>query len=78
MQTGLPGEIGLREAERVCRSDPSEVDCLIVHLVRVLRAVFSSLFRCSFLKEKPAYSEALSCLLMRNMTSAIPILVSQR
>ena len=45
MQTRLPREIGIREVERVCRSDPSKFDCLIVHLVRDPRAVLSSLIK---------------------------------
>ena len=48
MQTRIPREIGIRELERVCRSDPSKFDCLIVHLVRDPRAVLSSLIRRGF------------------------------
>ena len=49
MQTRLPREIGIREVERVCRSDPSKFDCLIVHLVRDPRAVLSSLIKRHFI-----------------------------
>ena len=55
MQTRLPREIGIREVERVCRSDPSKCHCLIVHPVRDPRAVFSSLIKRHFI-EKPARS----------------------
>ena len=48
MQSRLPREIGIREVERVCRSEPSKFDCLIVHLVRDPRAVLSSLIRRAF------------------------------
>ena len=48
MQSRLPREIGIREVERVCRSDPSKFDCLIVHLVRDPRAVLSSLMKRAF------------------------------
>ena len=49
MQTRLPREIGIREVERVCRSDPSKFDCLIVHLVKDPRAVLSSLIKRHFI-----------------------------
>ena len=55
MQTRLPRETGIREVERVCRSDPSKFDCLIVHLVRDPRAVLSSLIKRHFIG-KPARS----------------------
>ena len=55
MQTRLPREIGIREVERVCRSDPGKFDCLIVHLVRDPRAVLSSLIKRHFIG-KPARS----------------------
>ena len=48
MQTRLPREIGIQELERLCRSDPTEFDCLIIHLVRDPRAVLSSLLRRKF------------------------------
>ena len=48
MQTRLPGEVGIRELERVCRSESGTFDCLIVHLVRDPRAVLSSLIRRRF------------------------------
>ena len=71
MQTRLPREIGIREVERVCRSDPSKFDCLIVHLVRDprTRAVLSSLIRRGFFfknaaremfTEKPLSTKAIS------------------
>ena len=69
MQTRIPREIGIRELERVCRSDPSKFDCLIVHLVRDPRAVLSSLIRRGFflngatrkmVSEKPLSPEAIS------------------
>ena len=43
MQTRLPGEIGIRELQRVCSSEPDQFECLIIHLVRDPRAVVSSL-----------------------------------
>ena len=69
MQSRLPREIGIRELERVCRSDPSKFDCLIVHLVRDPRAVLSSLMSRGFfmnsstkqmLSKKPLPTEAIS------------------
>ena len=71
MQTRLPREIGIGEVERVCRSDPSKFDCLIVHLVRDPRAVLASLTRrCFFMGEhvrrlltqKPLSTEGVSLL----------------
>ena len=56
MQTRLPREIGIREVERVCRSDPSKFDCLIVHLVRDPRAVLASLTLRRFFMGEPARS----------------------
>ena len=43
MQTRLPGEIGVRELQQICSSQPDTFKCLIVHLVRDPRAVTSSL-----------------------------------
>ena len=69
MQSRLPREIGIREVERVCRSDPSKFDCLIVHLVRDPRAVLSSLMKRTFfmggrekrlLTQKPLSVEGIS------------------
>ena len=69
MQTRIPRETGIREVERVCRSDPSMFDCLVVHLVRDPRAVLSSLMSRGFfmgnptkkrLSEKPLAAEAIS------------------
>ena len=67
MQTRLPREIGIQEVERVCRSDPSKFNCLIVHLVRDPRAVLSSLMRRGFFcaakkmfTEKPLSAKAIS------------------
>ena len=69
MQSRLPREIGIREVERVFRSEPSKFDCLIVHLVRDPRAVLSSLIRRGFflkgstrkmVSEKPLSPEAIS------------------
>ena len=54
MQTRLPRKIGIREVERVCRSDPSKFDCLIVHLVRDPRAVLASLTQRNFFMGEPA------------------------
>ena len=71
MQSRLPREIGIREVERVCRSDPSKFDCLIVHLVRDPRAVLSSLMKRAFfmgehvkrlLTQKPLSAEGISLL----------------
>ena len=53
MQTRLPREGGIRELERVCRSDPSKFDCFIIHLVRDPRAVLSSLISRRFFVEGP-------------------------
>ena len=54
MQTRLPGEIGIRELQRVCSSEPKNFECLIVHLVRDPRAVISSLiFRKFFIPAGP-------------------------
>ena len=53
MQTRLPRKIGIGEVERVCRSDPSKFDCLIVHLVRDPRAVLASLTQRGFFMGKP-------------------------
>ena len=53
MQTRLPRKIGIGEVERVCRSDPSKFDCLIVHLVRDPRAVLASLTQRGFFMVKP-------------------------
>ena len=50
MQTRL----GIHELEKVCRSDPSTFDCLVVHLVRDPRAVLSSLIPRSFFMEGTA------------------------
>ena len=54
MQTRLPREGGIRELERVCRSDPGKFDCFIVHLVRDPRAVLSSLISRRFFMEGQA------------------------
>lgn len=71
MQTRLPREVGIRELERVCSSDPSKFDCLIIHLVRDPRAVLSSLIRRNFfmgqsyrelLTQKPMSPEGISLL----------------
>lgn len=43
MQTRLPRDIGIQELQRVCSSDPTKFDCLIIHLVRDPRAVVSSM-----------------------------------
>ena len=56
MQTRLPRETGIREVERVCRSDPTKFDCLIVHLVRDPRAVLASLTQRRFFMGQPARS----------------------
>ena len=42
MQTRLPREIGIRELQRVCSTEPSRFECLIIHLVRDPRAVLTS------------------------------------
>ena len=42
MQTRLPREIGIRELQRVCTSEPTRFECLIIHLVRDPRAVITS------------------------------------
>ena len=53
MQTRLPIEGGIRELERVCRSDPTKFDCFIVHQVRDPRAVLSSLISKRFYSLEP-------------------------
>ena len=72
MQTRIPRETGIREVERVCRSDPSKFDCLIVHLVRDPRAVLSSLMGRGFFlnrstrkmfSEEPLSAEATSIVM---------------
>ena len=76
MQTRLPRDVGIRELERVCRSDPSTFDCLIVHLVRDPRAVLSSLIRRDFfggpairlLIQKPMSPEGISFLKQKAQT----------
>ena len=42
MQTRLPREIGIRELQRVCTTEPTRFECLIIHLVRDPRAVITS------------------------------------
>ena len=42
MQTRLPREIGMRELQRVCSTEPKRFECLIIHLVRDPRAVLTS------------------------------------
>ena len=42
MQTRLPREIGIRELQRLCTSEPTRFECLIIHLVRDPRAVITS------------------------------------
>ena len=53
MQTRLPREGGIRELEKLCRSDPSTFDCFIVHQVRDPRAVLSSLISNHFYSLEP-------------------------
>ena len=48
MQTRLPREIGMRELQRVCSSEPTQFKCLIIHLVRDPRAVLTSAIRRKF------------------------------
>jgi len=48
MQTRLPGEIGIRELQRVCSSEPHKYECLIIHFVRDPRAVILSLITRGF------------------------------
>ena len=48
MQTRLPGEIGIRELQWVCSSEPNNFECMIIHLVRDPRAVISSLINNKF------------------------------
>ena len=42
MQTRLPRENGIRELQRVCTTEPTRFECLIIHLVRDPRAVITS------------------------------------
>ena len=42
MQTRLPNEIGIRQLQRVCGSEPAKFACLIIHLLRDPRAVMLS------------------------------------
>ena len=48
MQTRLPREIGIRELQRVCTTEPTRFECLIIHLVRDPRAVITSAIRRKF------------------------------
>ena len=48
MQTRLPREIGMRELQRVCTTEPTRFECLIIHLVRDPRAVITSAIRRKF------------------------------
>ena len=48
MQTRLPREIGIRELQRVCTSEPTRFECLIIHLVRDPRAVTTSAIESRF------------------------------
>ena len=42
MQTRLPRENGMRELQRVCTTEPTQFECMIIHLVRDPRAVITS------------------------------------
>ena len=81
MQTRLPREIGIQELERVCRADPKQFDCLIIHLVRDPRAVVSSLLRRKFFvmgpKGKIFNSETLSAEGLRLVKHNAQLLCSQ-
>ena len=60
--------------ERVCRSNPSKFDCLIVYLVRDLRAVLSCLIAMLFLEgacEKSVYSAVVSLLKLEKSANAL-------
>jgi len=48
MQFRLPDDIGVQQLQRVCSSEPTQFECLIIHLVRDPRAVLSSLIRRRF------------------------------
>ena len=52
MQTRLPREIGIRELQRVCNTEPSQFECLIIHLVRDPRAVLTSAIERKFFLPK--------------------------
>ena len=51
MQFRLPDGIGVQQLQRVCSSEPTQFDCLIIHFVRDPRAVLSSLISRRFFLE---------------------------
>ena len=66
MQTRLPREIGMRELQRVCSTEPTRFECLIIHLVRDPRAVLTSAIgRQFFLSNGPKKN----LITLRNPTS---------
>lgn len=81
MQTRLPREIGIQEIEKVCSADPSQYDCLIIHLIRDPRAVVSSLLRRKFFlggpKRKLLTSENLTTEGMQLVKQNAQLLCSQ-
>ena len=54
MQYRLPDEIGIREPQRVCSTEPTKFECLIIHLVRDPRAVLWSVIRRKFFLRRAA------------------------
>ena len=48
MQYRLPDEIGISELQRVCSSEPTQFECLTIHLVRDPRAVLWSVIHRKF------------------------------
>ena len=48
MQYRLPDEIGINELQRVCSSEPTQFECLTIHLVRDPRAVLWSVIHRKF------------------------------
>ena len=77
MQTRLPREIGIAEVERVCRSDPSKFDCLIVHLIRDPRAVLSSVIKREIIGESARSLSPQGIASLKNNARLLCSLVSE-
>ena len=60
MQTRLPGEVGIRQLQQICSSQPDKYKCLIIHLVRDPRAVISSLIINKFYMPKGPISDVIT------------------
>ena len=66
MQTRLPRESGIRELQRVCSTEPTRFECLIIHLVRDPRAVLTSAIKSQFFLPKGPKRKLIT---LRNPTS---------